>query len=103
MATLDVIEPLLGEGGHVETMGARLADGLRGLGAGTVRGKGLWLALELDDAESGKVASAALDHGLVVNPVTPTALRLAPPLVVQPDEIDQAVARLAAAIGDVRG
>ena len=37
------------------------------------------------------VAADALDAGLVVNAVTPTALRLAPPLLVSDDEIDEAV------------
>ena len=37
------------------------------------------------------VAADALDAGLVVNAVTPTALRLAPPLTVSDDEIDEAV------------
>ena len=33
-----------------------------------------------------------LERGLVVNNVTPTALRFAPPLTVSDDEIDEAVA-----------
>ena len=39
--------------------------------------------------------SACLDAGLVVNAVTPTALRFAPSLLVTDDEIDEAVAILA--------
>ena len=35
-----------------------------------------------------------LDDGLVTNAVTPTALRLAPPLTVSDDEIDEAVAMI---------
>ena len=107
MATLDVIEPLLGPGGHVEKMGVRLADGLRDLLPGIpgdtaeVRGRGLWLALDLGDAGDAKaVAGAALDRGLVVNPVTGSALRVAPPLTVTAEEIDEAVARLATALSD---
>ena len=38
--------------------------------------------------------SAALEAGLVVNAVTPTAIRLAPPLTVSDEEIDAAVAIL---------
>jgi 4-aminobutyrate aminotransferase-like enzyme len=41
---------------------------------------------------------AALGRGLVVNPVTDTALRLAPPLVVTEEEVDEGLARLAAAL-----
>jgi acetylornithine/N-succinyldiaminopimelate aminotransferase len=106
MATLDVIEPLLGPGGHVEEMGARLASGLRALlpaiadEAAEVRGRGLWLALDLGGGDAKAVAAAALDRGLVVNPVTGSALRIAPPLTVTADEVDEAVARLAAALAD---
>jgi len=41
---------------------------------------------------------AALGRGLVVNPVTDTALRLAPPLVVTEEEIDEGLGRLGAAL-----
>ncbi len=76
--------------------GARLADALADLpGVDSVRGMGLLLAAELASGIASKdVAAAALDAGLIVNPVTPTALRLAPPLTVSDEEIDQAVAIL---------
>ena len=38
----------------------------------------------------GRAAGRCLDAGLVVNAVTPTALRFAPPLLVTDDEIDEA-------------
>ena len=61
-----------------------------------VRGLGLLLAAELDDGSTRRSsADAALEAGLVVNAVTPSALRLAPPLLVTDDEIDEAVAILA--------
>ena len=34
---------------------------------------------------------ALLDHGLVVNAVTPTALRLTPPITVSDAEIEEAL------------
>ncbi len=51
-----------------------------------------------DDAADAAVAAAALDAGLVVNAVTTSALRLAPPLLVSDDEIDEAVAILASVL-----
>jgi predicted acetylornithine/succinylornithine family transaminase len=64
-------------------------------GVRAVRGLGLLVAAELEEGkEAGRVAAAALDAGLVVNAVTPTALRLAPSLLVSEDEIDRAVAIL---------
>lgn len=76
--------------------GARLADALADLpGVVAVRGLGLLLAAELAPGLASKdVAAAALAAGLIVNPVTPTALRLAPPLTITDDEVDRAVAIL---------
>jgi acetylornithine/N-succinyldiaminopimelate aminotransferase len=80
--------------------GARLTAGLEELaGVRSVRGLGLLIAVELVEGKSaGPVALRALESGLVVNAVTPTALRLAPSLLVTDDEIDEAVALLGAAI-----
>jgi acetylornithine/N-succinyldiaminopimelate aminotransferase len=47
------------------------------------------------------VALAALGRGLVVNPVTETALRLAPPLVIEEADIDEGLLRLAGALEEV--
>jgi acetylornithine/N-succinyldiaminopimelate aminotransferase len=83
---------------HAAAMGARLAQGLQGLvGRGaalSVRGRGLLLALELG-REAAPVVDACRQAGLLVNAVGPTVLRLAPPLVVAPEEVDQAVSILA--------
>ena len=37
----------------------------------------------------------ALEHSLIVNAVAPNALRLAPPLVITAQDVDQAVSILA--------
>jgi len=73
--------------------GRRLATGLSALdGVTGVRGLGLLLAAELEEGkEAQPVVAAALDAGLVVNAVTPTAIRLAPSLLVADGEIDEAV------------
>jgi len=107
LATLDVVEPLLD--GHVDKVSARLREGLVELASrvgpdAAVRGLGLWFALELGPGArvgAKEVAAAALDRGLVVNPVTETAVRLAPPLVVSEAEVDEAIARLAGALAEL--
>jgi len=78
-------------------LGARLVDGLAALdGVASVRGRGLLLAAELADGlDARSVAAAALDAGVIVNAVTPTALRLAPPFVLTDDELDHGLAVLA--------
>jgi predicted acetylornithine/succinylornithine family transaminase len=77
--------------------GARLSEGLHKLpGVTNVRGVGLLLAAELAEGlDAPTVCQRALDAGLVVNAVTPSALRLAPPLLVSDEEIDRAVGILA--------
>jgi acetylornithine/succinyldiaminopimelate/putrescine aminotransferase len=80
---------------QAERAGKHLSESLRALdGVDDVRGLGLLLAAELRGVDAKDVAQRCLDAGLIVNAVTPTALRFAPPLVVSDDEIDAAVAIL---------
>ena len=73
--------------------GKQLAAALTELsGIASLRGKGLLLAAELTSANARDVAATALERGLVINGVTPTAIRLAPPLTVSEAEITEAVA-----------
>lgn len=63
------------------------------------RGRGLLVALELTPAAlagrtAAVVAGELLDLGLIVNGVTATALRLAPPFVITKDQIDLALGML---------
>jgi acetylornithine/N-succinyldiaminopimelate aminotransferase len=79
---------------QVRANGARLAEGLCGLpGVVEVRAAGLLVGAELD-RPAGPVVDAALDAGLVCLTSGPTVLRLAPPLVVGPAEVDHALAIL---------
>jgi predicted acetylornithine/succinylornithine family transaminase len=81
--------------GRAARAGDRLRRGLAALpGVASVRGMGLLLAAELASTPARQVALAALDRGLIVNPVTPTAVRVAPSLLVSDDEIDEALAIL---------
>ncbi len=83
---------------RAERAGARLTAGLLDLpGVTAVRGWGLLLAAELS-VPAGPVAADLLDHGVVVNAVTGSALRLAPSLLIADDEIDHAVDAVGAAI-----
>jgi acetylornithine/N-succinyldiaminopimelate aminotransferase len=77
---------------RAERAGARVAAGAMKLpGVADVRGLGLLLALELDGHDAKDVAARLLDLGAIVNAVTPTALRLAPSLLITDDEIDLAL------------
>lgn len=97
LATMEAIDaPAL-----AEKAGRTLTDALLRVDAVVgVRGLGLLLAAELRvDLDAREVAAAALDAGLVINGVTPGALRLAPPLTVSDDEIRAAVDILSAVTG----
>ncbi|HET7305076.1 MAG TPA: acetylornithine transaminase [Segeticoccus sp.] len=52
-----------------------------------VRGRGLLQAIQLADDRAQAVARRALAAGFIVNPVTPSALRLAPPLIITAEEL----------------
>ena len=68
-------------------------------GVSEVRGMGLLVAAELEPGIDAKAVQAtALATGLVVNAVTPTALRFAPPLTVSGVEVDEALVILRAAL-----
>jgi acetylornithine/N-succinyldiaminopimelate aminotransferase len=84
---------------RAERAGQRLREGLAGApGVGDVRGMGLLLAVEVDGHEAPAVASALLRSGVIVNAVTPSALRLAPSLLISDDELDLAVAAIREAL-----
>ncbi len=74
-------------------------------GVKSVRGRGLLLAAEIStEALAGRsakdIATGCLQRGLVVNGVTLTAVRMAPPFVVTLDQIASAVKIFADVIGD---
>jgi acetylornithine/N-succinyldiaminopimelate aminotransferase len=73
--------------------GQRLVDALADVpGVRAVRGAGLMLGVGLDDdLDARAVYTDLLDHGLIVNAVDPSTIRLVPPITVTDAEIDEAV------------
>ena len=65
-----------------------------------VRGRGLLLAAQLDQANAGPVAARALELGLVVNAVRSDAIRLTPPLTLSEEEAVVGLSLLEEAISD---
>ncbi len=90
--------------GRASRAGARMQERVAALaGVATVRGMGLLLAAELEAGiAASDVFAAGLDAGVVVNPVTATAIRLAPSLLIDDDDIDRGVALLGQAIAAAR-
>jgi ornithine--oxo-acid transaminase len=82
-------------------LGERLHAGLTALighGVVAVRGRGLWAGVDIDPAlMTGREACERLaERGVLVKDTHGSTIRLAPPLVVTPGELDHAVAQLAA-------
>ena len=82
---------------QVRARGERLRRGLAELGL-HVRGRGLMLAFALDDAPAF-VERALHEARLVLNATGPDTVRLVPPLVIEDEEIDSALARIASLLG----
>jgi acetylornithine/N-succinyldiaminopimelate aminotransferase len=79
--------------------GSYLSAKLRAVpGVSDVRGEGLLIAAELEAKNAKEVHAELLRIGIVTNNVTASALRIAPPMNVSREHMDEAVAALAAAI-----
>jgi acetylornithine/N-succinyldiaminopimelate aminotransferase len=85
---------------RVREQGAKLRDALMALdGVETVRGRGLMLGVGLGEGiDAAAVGADLLERGLIVNVPEPGTLRLLPPLTVDSDQIERAVATIAAAL-----
>jgi acetylornithine/succinyldiaminopimelate/putrescine aminotransferase len=70
-------------GAHIAARAAALP------GVDHVRGAGLLLGIELAEAPAGEVSDALRARGILVNAITPTALRLVPPLCLSQGEADR--------------
>lgn len=80
--------------------GQRIVDAMNGVaGVAGVRGAGLMLGVALEEGiDAREVYADLLDHGLIVNAVNASTIRLVPPITVTDDEIDEAVELMAAAL-----
>lgn len=63
-----------------------------------VRGRGLMLAIDLAEPVAPKVVDRARERGLLINATGPATLRMVPPLILTPAQVDDAIALLSGAI-----
>jgi acetylornithine aminotransferase/acetylornithine/N-succinyldiaminopimelate aminotransferase len=89
LAVLNVIERD-GLVGHAAEMGELLHGSLEGLGGKQVRGIGLMQAVEFAEPRAKAFQQACLEAGLIVNAVDDHSVRLVPPLIISPAEIERA-------------
>lgn len=88
------------------TLGAHLRarlDALVGHGVVSVRSAGLWAGVDIDPAlASGRqVAVMLAERGVLAKDTHGSTIRLAPPIVVEEDELDWAVDQLAAVLEEL--
>ncbi|HKW72835.1 MAG TPA: acetylornithine transaminase [Candidatus Dormibacteraeota bacterium] len=76
--------------GHAAEMGELLHASVQDLGAAKVRGLGLMQAFQFEEPKAKPFQNACLDAGLIVNAVDDHSIRLVPPLIISPAEIDRA-------------
>jgi acetylornithine aminotransferase len=83
-AALAVLETIEKEGllENATRVGALLREGLVDPRVREVRGRGLLVGAQLVEDRAAAVAQSAQDRGFIVNPCTPSTVRLAPPLVL---------------------
>jgi len=101
LAVLDIVDdPALLRG--VRELGASLREALLGLrGVREVRGRGLMVGVGLEAGiDAAAVGADLLARGLIVNVPEPGTLRLLPPLIVDGEQVERAVALIGDALLD---
>jgi len=92
---------------RARVLGERLRVGLEGLigkGVVTVRTAGLWAGIDIDtDLAPGRVVCERLmERGVLAKDTHGSTIRLAPPIVVEAEDLDFAVDQLAAVLDELK-
>jgi acetylornithine aminotransferase len=90
--------------GNAARRGPQIAEVVRSIGSPhvtEVRGRGLLIGVGVVPDLAPAIGAAALEHGLIVNPINPTSIRMAPPLIVGDEEIEAFRERFTAALAAV--
>ncbi len=68
-----------------------------------VRGRGLFIGVEIDPARvtAREVCERLMNHGLLSKETHETVVRLAPPLIIEREQIDQAVATMGTVLAEI--
>ena len=101
LAVLDVVdEHFLAEVSRKGQLLRELCGQLDGVDH--VRGSGLMLGVVLNEDVAKQTVAAGLDEGVILNAPAARVLRLTPPLIIEDDEIREAVRRIGAALDTAR-
>jgi acetylornithine/N-succinyldiaminopimelate aminotransferase len=77
---------------NARNVGERLVTGLADDRVTAIRGRGLLVGLDLSEDRAGRVVDAAQQQGFIVNMCAPDRIRLAPPLILTPEQADEFLA-----------
>lgn len=77
--------------GHAGELGSQMLERMESMvseipAVTGARGLGMMLALQLDREAAAEIVSECLRRGVLVNNVAPDAVRLLPPLIIEPEE-----------------
>jgi ornithine--oxo-acid transaminase len=88
---------LLGRRLHAD-LGRLIGHGVR-----EVRGAGLWAGIDIDPAlaTGREVCELLMERGVLAKDTHGSTIRLAPPIVVEPGDLDWAVEQLEAVLGEL--
>ena len=91
---------------RASVLGERLQAGLRGLmgrGVTEVRGAGLWAGVDIEPAlaTGREVCELLMERGVLVKDTHGSTIRLAPPIVVEAEDLRFAVAQLEAVLAEL--
>jgi len=81
--------------------GAQLRAAIEAMGSPLVtevRGRGLLIGVGTVEDAAPAIAATALEAGLIVNPINPTSIRIAPPLIAGDEEVAAFAERFGAAL-----
>jgi acetylornithine/succinyldiaminopimelate/putrescine aminotransferase len=87
---------------HTRKMGSRYRFGLKHPLIHQIRGLGLFLGIELERGiDVGRFITRAFENGLVIDRFlfSDNAFRIAPPLIITKDEVDDSIQRILATLG----
>ena len=92
---------------RVQQAGGRVREGLQKLAdthavIGEIRGNGLIWGFDVQTAVAARMVGAAIERGLLINRTDGNVIRLLPPLTISDEEIDEAMTRLDATLGDAQ-
>jgi ornithine--oxo-acid transaminase len=93
---------------RARVLGDRLEASLRrliGHGVIAVRAAGLWAGIDIDPslATGRQVCELLMERGVLAKDTHGSTIRLAPPIVVEPEDLDWAVDQLEAVLEELRG